>query len=113
MSLSYAEVVRIPKTAKKGTNLVNTNLQNHEDESNDGWEMIDVNIDEELESTDLINKNPYCQQLVGVNATDIPPNNIKEAIIGLPVVNTFWEDCWVTRKTSVKGELLCKHIKHL
>lgn len=57
----YAEEIKVPNVWKKDINLVHVSLHNQEDGSNNDWETVDLNADEELESSNSIDKNPYCQ----------------------------------------------------
>lgn len=75
--------------------------------------MVDLEGAVELENNDSNDRNLYHSQLLGVNVDDIPQDNLKKAILGLPTPTAYQEEHWVTRRTLLKGDLLRKHIKHL
>lgn len=89
---SHASIVKIPRAENHEINLINASLHEEEDDNGEAWETMDLNAEEDLDSNDSLERNPYKQQLVGVIADDLPPNYIKEVILGLPVPTPFQEN---------------------
>lgn len=84
----YVVVVNTWETANHAQSIVQTSLQEKEGESNDEWEIKDLQ-GIEVESNDSNDGDPYHQQLAGVNVEDVLVNSIKEAILGLLVPTSF------------------------
>lgn len=80
-SSTYVEVVKVNANLDTKQSLIQANLESHGGSSDD-WEMIILRDNEVQESGDSNDCNPYHQQLVDLNADDIPTKVSKK---GSPV----------------------------